>query len=169
MKRGNSEDEIDLALNSYEDIFSSFDPRPYSERALSVDFLSECKRASADKTSPGLLLMLPKSKRDKKSEADIKQRLLEHFHKHANETNEEVKKIKREGILWLTLGLIIIIASVILHRFEGFVFTEIMFVFSWFFIWEGTAKIFIYAKEKQPDNDFYKKMSTARIEFIDRK
>lgn len=167
MKRGNAEEEIDLALNSYEDIFSSFDPRPFAERALSVDFLSECKRASADKTSPELILMIPKAKRNKKSEADIKLRLTGHFQKHCREKEEEIKKTKREGLMWMSLGVIIIITSVILHRIKEMILIEIMFVFSWFFIWEGSAKIFITAKEHTPDYEFYKKMSQIRIEFID--
>ena len=35
--------EISLILDTYDDMFSSFDPRPYSQRALSEDFLSEAK------------------------------------------------------------------------------------------------------------------------------
>ena len=44
-----SADDIPLVLDSYDDIFSDFDPRPYSERAMSGDFLLECKKASAEK------------------------------------------------------------------------------------------------------------------------
>ena len=33
--------EISLLLDSYDDIFSDFDPRPYNQRALSQDFLAE--------------------------------------------------------------------------------------------------------------------------------
>lgn len=40
---------ISLILDSYDDIFSDFDPRPFSEKALSDDFLVECKRAARDK------------------------------------------------------------------------------------------------------------------------
>ena len=41
---------IPLIINSYVDIFSSFDSRSLSEKALSVDFISEVKRA-ADRKS----------------------------------------------------------------------------------------------------------------------
>ena len=43
------EGNISLILDSYNDMFSDFDPRSFSERALSDDFLSECKRAARDK------------------------------------------------------------------------------------------------------------------------
>ena len=48
---------ISLSLNSYDDIFSGFDPRPYSQRALSDDFLAESKRASRDKELDGVELI----------------------------------------------------------------------------------------------------------------
>ena len=35
--------EVGLRLEKYDDIFSDFDVRPYSARALSVDFLEEIK------------------------------------------------------------------------------------------------------------------------------
>lgn len=60
--------EISLMINDYQDIFSSFDPRPYAERALSVDFLDEAKRASAEKEFGNIQLRLIISKK-KKSES----------------------------------------------------------------------------------------------------
>jgi hypothetical protein len=35
----------------------------------------------------------------------------------------------------------------------------------WFSFWEGLGKIFILAKEKKPDLDFYKKVARANIFF----
>ena len=43
--------EISLIIDTYDDIFSDFDPRPYSQRALSDDFLLEARKASKDKVS----------------------------------------------------------------------------------------------------------------------
>ena len=82
-KHGN----ISLILDSYNDIFSSFDPRPYNEKALSDDFLIECKRAARDKDDHGfeLILSVPKLKRNVNDEFKIKKRLREHFHKHSLE------------------------------------------------------------------------------------
>lgn len=37
--------EISLWLNSYNDLYSDFDPRPNYQRAISQDFLDESKRA----------------------------------------------------------------------------------------------------------------------------
>jgi hypothetical protein len=41
--------EIKLMLDTYDDIFSDFDPRPFSQRTLSEDFLEEARKASREK------------------------------------------------------------------------------------------------------------------------
>ena len=84
IKEGN----ISLILESYNDIFSSFDPRPSSERALSDDFLIECKRSARDKEGVfELRLLLPPHKRNTNEEAMIKKRLKDHFKKHFKSCN----------------------------------------------------------------------------------
>ena len=76
--------EISLILDTYDDIFSDFDPRPYEERALSDDFLLEAKKASRDKATGTieLIFMMPAGKRDTHKESLIKRRLRDHFRKH---------------------------------------------------------------------------------------
>ena len=70
------EGNISLVLDSYNDIFSDFDPRDYSEKALSEDFLSECKRAARDKENHiELRLLIPIKKRNSTHENKIRKRL----------------------------------------------------------------------------------------------
>ena len=70
------EDNIGLILNSYEDIFSDFDPRPHNVRALSDDFLLECKKASVDMNDElELRFLIPKHKRSANEEYEIRKRL----------------------------------------------------------------------------------------------
>src|SRR5690349_704077 len=40
--------ELSIWLDTYDDIFSDFDPRPLNERALSDDFLSEARKMARD-------------------------------------------------------------------------------------------------------------------------
>ena len=166
------EANISLILDSYEDIFSDFDPRPYGERALSDDFLLECKRASRDKNQDEieLRLLIPKEKRRLKDEEIIKERLREHFKKHSLEKHKDIKKYKREGFGWIFIGILIIIFSVYgsLNFKSTFFVTliKIIEVPSWFLIWEGLGKVFIYSREKLPDYNFYKKMYSSEIGFF---
>lgn len=162
---------ISLILDTYDDIFSDFDPRPYGERALSDDFLIECNRAARDKVEGGfeLVLSMPRNKRSINDELRIKKRLIEHFRKHAMSKEIEVKKIKNEGLRWIGIGSSLMLALTFLETFaKGFLINLLIIIMepaSWFSFWEGLGKIFIDSKAKQPDVDFYKKMASARIVF----
>ena len=162
---------ISLILDSYDDIFSDFDPRPYNVKALSDDFLSECKKASVDKDKElELRFLVPKYKRNTNKEYEIRKRLRAHFQKHHKEKEKEIKGIKKEGLAWFFLGAVVMLIAAYVYKFPGFLF-EFIFVISqpagWFFFWEGLGKIFMEAKKKKPDYNFYRKMSKAHIYFLD--
>jgi hypothetical protein len=166
-KHGN----ISLILDSYNDIFSSFDPRPYNEKALSDDFLIECKRAARDKDDSGfeLILSVPKAKRNVNDEFKIKKRLREHFHKHSIEEERVINKTKREGFIWVLIGSLLIFGIGIgLINIENLVIQSLLALFEipgWFLVWEGMGKIFIDTRKLEPDYLFYKKMATSEILF----
>ena len=61
-----------LDLNSYDGLFSDFDPRPTEQRALSDDFLLEVKRAARDKEI-GLELVKAKTHTQKTGSAKVKE------------------------------------------------------------------------------------------------
>src|SRR3989344_8852474 len=94
---------IGLKLDSYIDIFSSFDPRPYSYRSLSIDFINELKRAVKEKTSEEMqvILLVPEDKRDSGAENVIKKRLREYFRKHTESVKEEKLKVLMQGIYFV--------------------------------------------------------------------
>ena len=165
------EGNIPLIINTYVDIFSSFDSRAFNEKALSDDFLSEVKRAARDKGDFGLELVIsvPHQKRVISDETKIRKRLKEHFHKHYLEKEKELKKIKKLGLSWVILGALINIlvafgfisvTSNILHTLLG-----LFEVPSWFLIWEGLGKIFLESKKIEPDSEFYRKMKDCKVTF----
>ncbi len=163
-------EEIPLILNSYEDIFSDFDPRTFSQKALSGDFLLECKKASIDKKKIELKLFIPRKKRNLKEEIKIKRRLKEHFKKHTKEKKKEIRKLKLNGIFWVVLGSVMMIVSAFFFTTPSSFFLHLLATLvqpaGWFFLWEGLAKILITPKEKIPDYLFYKKMANSEISFM---
>lgn len=165
------EGNISLILDSYDDIFSDFDPRPYTVKALSDDFLLECKKASVDKNKElELRFLIPKHKRNTNHEYEIRKRLRTHFQKHHKEKEKEIKQIKRNGWAWFFIGAFFMTAATFLYSYKGF-FYNFLFIMAepagWFLFWEGLDKVFIEAKNKKPDYEFYKKMSKAHIYFLD--
>lgn len=164
--------KISLMLDEYNDIFSDFDPRPNLVRMLSVDFLDEIKRATRDKKE-GLELnfLIPQHLREIKEENVIKKKLKNHFKKHYEVSQQEVKSILRQGILFVAFGVaLMFLATYVLFTFKESTFLTAFLVVilepgGWFLFWEGLDLIVFESKKRSHDLVFYKKMSKARIYF----
>lgn len=163
---------ISIKINSYDDIFSDFDPRPYPNRALSDDFLLEAKKASLDKMGNISLQFLAEKKiRNIDHESLIKKRLREHFRKHHELISKEVKEIKKRGIVMAILGIIMIALAAFISSFgsQDFLVHLIIIILEpagWFTAWTGLDEIYYTTKSMKPDLDFYQKMAQSDIQFI---
>lgn len=167
IKEGN----ISLVLDSYNDIFSDFDPRPYHQKAVSGDFLQECRNASRDKPEGGveLRLMVPKASRNTRDETLIRKRLRDHFKKHHNILHQDKKKAKTAGIRWIATGTAFSLLAVALHGYLDNFITTLLFVIvepaGWFSIWTGFERIFLDEPHIKSERQFYGKMSRSDIIF----
>lgn len=164
--------EIGLWLNSYDEIFSDFDPRPFKLKALSADFLDELKRASFDKESPvSITFLVPRKKRNKADEAIIKKRLKQHFQRHFNISKDDRKAIVKRGGLFIFGGvLLMLLAAYIMFHYGEATFIFAFFVVllepgGWFLFWEGFNQVIFESKIRTPEYAFYSKMSTCRMDF----
>ncbi len=165
--------EISLWLDTYDDIFSDFDPRPFSQRALSVDFLDEMKRASREKATGQVELkfLVPENERKNDTEYQIKKRLKEHFKKHADKLDREERKIVIKSLFFIFFGFAMLIFAAYISSLslEGFFYAAIVVFLEpagWFTFWFSLEQIFESFKEKQPEEDFYKRMAKAEISFL---
>jgi hypothetical protein len=164
---------VSLTLLTYNDIFSSFDPRPYSQKALSQDLLAEMKRATRE-TSSGqieLSFILPRDKRNWEHEVIIKRRLREHFKKHYVQLVNEVRRLKTRGIGMAFLGVVMIFVASLLFSLDT---SNILIHFirillepaGWFTAWTGLEDMYYTGRELKKDLDFYERMSNAGVQFI---
>jgi hypothetical protein len=164
------EGNISLVLDSYNDIFSDFDPRPYTSRALSDDFLSECKRAARDKEAGvELRLLIPKTKRNLSDEAKIKKRLKNHFEKHFEEKANDLRNLRKEGFTWFFLGVVVMMFGAYLLSYHGFIFNLLIIIAEpagWFLFWEGLDHAVLDVRKRKPDFDFYKRMALSQVYFF---
>ncbi|MBU3897197.1 MAG: hypothetical protein KJ697_04715 [Nanoarchaeota archaeon] len=165
---------ISLALDDYNDLFSDFDPREYKERALSHDLLTEVRRATVDRASGGLelVLMVPKSKRNKKDEIMIKRRLLDHFRRHHVIMHKEKNKVIKTGIGFTIFGVIVMFLAAYFffekadHNLADRFLLTLFEPAGWFLFWEGLGQIVFESKKKNSDLIFYEKMTKCEIKFI---
>lgn len=164
--------EIGISLDGYDDIFSDFDPRSYSERSLSDDFLAECKKAAREKTSGtiDLKFLIPSASRDAKAEETVRKRLHEHFRKHHSLLEREVKAIRRKGVLMVLAGFAMMMAATRLRDADPSGFVQELFITmlepsGWFTTWFGFDQVLYATAQKRPDLDFYAKMARCEIHF----
>lgn len=164
---------ISIHIDDYDFLFSDFDPRPFSQRALSDDFLAEIKRASKEKNEEiNLKFLIPKDKRNSEKEKTIQLRLKEHFKKHYAEAKKEQKRLVKQGIYFIFFGIVLMFfATLILYKLSsGFLshfFVIILEPGGWFLFWEGLNLIIFESKKRNPELIFYEKMSKAIITFLD--
>jgi hypothetical protein len=167
--------EIYIRLEQYDDIFSDFDVRPFSRRALSSDFLEEIKRAANDKFDGGidLILHVPGGSRNDAEEAIIAERLKGHFQRHFQILKKKKNKIIRFGLVMVALGIIAMIAATKLIYIDESSNAWLSFLHLFldpvaiFLLWEGMDQIIFSSKNVEPELDFYRKMSheEGRISF----
>ena len=164
--------EISLLLDSYDDIFSDFDPRPFSQRALSDDFLQEAKRASRDKVSGTIQLrfLIPAAARKPETEAIIRKRLRDHFKKHFLEFEKDSAEKRKSGMIYSVIGLMLMASAAFISYYDdGRLYLRMVNVVlepaGWFTVWYGLDKVFYTSKDKAPDLEFYRKMSKAEVLF----
>lgn len=165
--------EIALSLESYDDIFSDFDSRDFSERALSDDFLSEAKKVSKeiDEKKTILKLLIPSAIANDTQENTITKRLHSYFKLQHRHLHFENKKIRKKGILLTILGgIMMVIASYISFsqpKEFGFHILRILFEpAGWFTVWGGLDHIFIRSEQRKSELNFFTKMSKVKIIFV---
>jgi len=105
--------EITITLDTYDDIFSDFDPRPYEERELSEDFLKEIGRRYLESRHGRfeVRFTIPPSMRELRSESLIKKRLREHFASMVAREQEIITRTKNKGYLYIAIGILVLLAD----------------------------------------------------------
>lgn len=166
--------EIAIALDSYDDIFSDFDPRPYSQRELSEDFLKEIQRRYMEdkKGRFEVRFTVPLSVRDPKEEVLIKKRLREHFAMMAKQEEEAIKNTRSKGYIYMLSGSLILLSEVFMLFFlsESDFFFRILSILlvpaGWYGMWNGLEKIIDAPSALLERKALYEKFEKANYLFI---
>jgi len=164
--------EISIILDTYDDIFSDFDPRPYDVRSLSDDFLLEVKKATRQKGSKiELKVMMPEALRKPEQEGTLKKRIKAHYRNAAEQVNRDILKMRQKGGLFILVGVVILTLVVLMISVvpEGLMQTFFLFLFEpagWFTLWNGFDYLFLQPSSRYEERDFCHKMANSEIRFI---
>ncbi|HEU5292440.1 MAG TPA: hypothetical protein VFU05_17455 [Cyclobacteriaceae bacterium] len=163
---------ISLWIDSYDDIFSDFDPRPFSERTISDDFVAQMKRLSRESRGKVaiLKLLVPDGMQREEHEKVIKKRLFDYFNNISQQLRAELKGTKVKGLSFTLLGItLMIIASYISFlKLSAFSFNMIRVLFEpggWFLFWIGLDFLISGIKSKSSEAQFYNRMEAVHVEF----
>lgn len=164
---------ISIWLDTYDDIFSDFDFRPYAERAFSDDFISEVKKVCREKKESvnEVKLYLPENKRNVNDEKIIGKRLSFFFKNNHTEFLKLSRKLILKGSLSTLIGFILmLIASYIASlRSSDFMINSLLIFLEpsgWFLVWTGLEILFYSSKKNKKDLDFFSKLSKSKITFF---
>ncbi|MFH1478233.1 MAG: hypothetical protein ABIG92_00475 [Candidatus Omnitrophota bacterium] len=165
--------EISIAIDTWDDIFSDFDPRPMNERALSEDFKSEIAKRYRETRKGDFLVTIfaPNSLNDGKSEKIVIQRLKRHFKHKAMQSKKEIYGIRIRGVFFVITGIMFLgFLTLATYRklFRDFTIDMlgiILLPLGWFGVWEGFSKIVDTSISFIQDQTLYDKLSKANYRF----
>jgi hypothetical protein len=164
---------LSVWLNSYDDIFSDFDPRPFNERVLSDDFITEAKKIAREKPDGKIefKLLIPEKLRDAGAEAVIVKSLHAHFRRFARAIEIEKRKTGRMGLLlalggFSLLSLATWIANLPVRSFFHNTSLVIIEPAGWFLAWTGLDQLFYASRKRKPELAFNDRMAHADIVFL---
>lgn len=163
---------LSLWIDSYNDIFSDFDPRPFSQRMISEDFIAQLKRSSRefrDKIAV-LKLMVPDGTQKEEIEKVVKKRLQSYFMSMHGQIVDEVRHTRSRSMYFIASGILLMLASsyITYLKLSGFHFSILLVLFEpggWFLFWTGLDLFFSFSKNRKGESGFYSKLIDAHVEF----
>lgn len=163
--------EIVIALYSYEDIFSDFDIKGFSERALSKDFLSELEmrfRSLGGSAVTNIILLMPEASRNPEDEALIIDRVKAFFAERQNHYRNEDKRTKMSSFIMIALGFaLFFVPNYLVARFSMYpMLKDFLLIPAWFFIWNGLETFIKGRKTISKRREYYATLFSASIAFM---
>ncbi|MFC1667708.1 hypothetical protein ACFL0P_07640 [Candidatus Omnitrophota bacterium] len=165
--------EASIAIDTWDDIFSDFDPRPLNVRALSEDFIAELKKRYRETRKGNFLITIyaPISLRNSESEKTVIQRLKKYFKHRAMQRQKDIGRIRRRGVIFAIMGICSLGFLTISTYFQFFkeltidILSIIFMPLGWFGIWEGFSKIVDTSPVVIQEEILFNKLSKASYQF----
>jgi len=161
---------IHIRLNSYDEMFSHFDDSPYSERALSDDFLKEIGKRYAE-TKKGTFEVrctVPAAGRNPNTESLIKRRLRQYFRFRLDDIEKESRQTRKKGFIRLAAGIFLMFIEFLLSTADmPLRFLSIIAAAGgWYAIFTGFEYTFDEPPEVREKRKFYTRFAECRYIFL---
>lgn len=165
--------EIGVVIDTWDDIFSDFDPRPLSERTVSGDFIDELKKRYKETQAGDFIITIyaPVSLRDEESERMVINRLRKHFRYKFLQKKRVITTIRIKGVVFVAVGICALSFFTLATYFKFMselklqVLSIIFVPLGWFGIWEGFSKIVDTSPVVIRDSKLFEKLLKATYHF----
>ena len=165
--------EISIAIDSWDDIFSDFDPSPLEQRILSEDFLSELKKRYRETQRGNFIITIyaPMFLKDDLTERIVIKRLKQYFKLRHLSTRKEINDARRKGIIFVVFGILFLSVLTLIAYFKMISLLAIellgiiLMPLGWFGIWEGFSRIIEPSPLIKQDLELFGKLTKAVFKF----
>jgi hypothetical protein len=165
--------EIAVVIDTWDDVFSDFDPRPLNQRTVSGDFVEELKKRYRE-TRKGyftISIYAPEALRSVDSEKMVTQRLKKHFRLRFLQKKKELIRKRVRGAVFVCIGVssLSFLTLATYFRFLNQLSIEIagiiLMLLGWFGFWEGLSKLIDTSPAFIQEERLFEKLSKAAYRF----
>lgn len=167
--------ELCIWIDSYDDLFSDFDSRPFIGRNISDDFLLELKKQITEAALPPdeLIFLISGSNRNNEIETTIVIRLHTFFQKKKQQLIQSKKKGQLKDFLYLIFGsgLMLCAALISVKKSDQLWMNGLLVITEptgWFLVWSALDNLINTYKKKNTEIEFYTLLSKIKIKFSDK-
>ena len=165
--------EIAIVIDTWDDIFSDFDPRPLSERMVSSDFINELRKRYKETRLGDFRITIYASPSLKHAETEriVNKRLKQHFRQKFLQKKKILVYIRARGIIFVITGIcslsFLTLATYykFLHDLTIQLLGIVLMPLGWFGLWEGFSKLIDTSPALIDDERLYEKLSRAKYDF----
>ena len=165
--------EIGIVIDTWDDIFSDFDPRPLNERMVSGDFIDELKKRYKETRSANFIITIyvPRSLKDDQSQRMVTLRLKQHFRQKFLQKKKVLTFIRVRGLIFALVGIsaLSFLTLATYFKFLSELTVQILGIvlmpLGWFGLWEGLSKLVDTSPVVIQDAQLFQNLSKAIYHF----
>ena len=165
--------EIAIVIDSWDDIFSDFDPRPLNERTVSGDFIEELKKRYKETRKGNFIIKIcaPVSLKEEESERKVVQRLKKEFRFRQLRRKKSLIRIRIRGIIFVLIGVssLTFLSLATYFKFLSQLRIEMLNIvlmpLGWFGFWEGLSKLIDTSPAPAQEAVLFEKLAKATYQF----
>ena len=166
--------EIAIVIDSWDDVFSDFDPRPLNKRTVSGDFIDELKKRHLETRKGDFVISIyaPLMLQNKESEKMVRQRLKRHFQQQYLSQKKELGGRRIRGAVFVLIGIsslsFLTLATYFqfLSRLTIDIASIVLMPLGWFGFWEGLSKLIDTSPVILQEAEMFQKLAKASYRFL---